>query len=101
MAARPETVSNGDPLESPETHAQRGDSGGMFGKYMSTLAIDAQRDAERRRADAFRELMARPDAEPEPVRIVPARPSVIARLRRSMAGLALFRRRPSRTAPNR
>ena len=76
----------------------------MFGKYMSTLVMDAERDAERRRADAFRELMARPDAEPDPVKIVvrrTARLSVIAGLRRSMAGLALFRRRPSRTAPNR
>ena len=76
----------------------------MFGKYMSTLVMDAERDAERRREEAFRELIARPDAEPDPVRIDhqrPARPSVIAGLRRSMAGFALFRRRPSRTAPNR
>ena len=77
----------------------------MFGKYMSTVAIDAQDGAEQRRAEAFRELMARPDADPDPVRIDNQRPagrSALAGLRRSIAEwLAVVRRRPSRTAPNR
>ena len=77
----------------------------MFGKYMSTVAIDAQRDAERRRAEAFRELMARPDAEPDPVEIEVrprSRRSAIAGFGRVVAGLmALGRRRPARNAVNR
>jgi hypothetical protein len=77
----------------------------MFGKYMSVVAIDAERDAQRRRDEAFRELMARPDAEPQPARIVArrrSRASAGASLGRLVAGLMAFgRRRPTRDALNR
>jgi hypothetical protein len=74
----------------------------MFGKYMSTIAMDAEHDAERRRAEALRELMARPDAEPDPVRIEIRRPAGGSGLRHSIARwLAPLRRRPSKVATNR
>jgi hypothetical protein len=72
---------------------------------MSVVAIDAERDAQRRRDEALRELMARPDAEPEPSTIVVrrrSRASAKAGFERLVAGFMAFgRRRPNRTAPNR
>ena len=74
----------------------------MFGKYMSTIAMGAEHDAERRRAEALRELMARPDAELDPVRIGVRRPAERSGLRGSMARwLASLRGRPSRAATDR
>jgi hypothetical protein len=74
----------------------------MFGKYMSTIATDAEHDAERRRAESLRELMARPDAQPDPVRIDVRRPARGSGLRRSIVvWLAPLRRRPGKAATNR
>jgi hypothetical protein len=77
----------------------------MFSRYQYTVATDAERNAERRRQEELRELMARPDAAPEPVTVTvrrkPRRPSM-AGIGRWFAGwLTVGRRRPTRSAPNR
>jgi hypothetical protein len=77
----------------------------MFSRFQYTVAIGSERDPQRRRDEALRELMARPDAEPEPSTIVVrrrSRTSARGGFERLVAGLMAFgRRRPSRTAPNR